>query len=151
MSATHELRRPPLIPFNDHARIEMIGVSAGNARTRIGDHHELTNHLGTVHGGALFTVGEAASGHAFMGALYAAIGQRIGTMMAVVKSAHISFLKPAKGTVEANATLATPMDELLATMEREGRATATVNVSLTNSEGVKVAELSTEWHVRPRR
>lgn len=151
MSLTHEPRRSLVVPFNDQARIELIDKSGGVARTRIGDHHELTNHLGTVHGGALFTVGEAASGHAFMDAVYAAVGEGITTLTAVVKTACINFLKPAKGAVDASATLATPIAEVLAKMETDGRATATVNVTLTNSEGAVVAELIVEWHLRRRR
>lgn len=147
MSSVNESRNSPIVPFNALARVEVLETESGRGRTRIGDCPELSNHLGTVHGGALFTVGDVASG----GALHGALGERAAALFAVVKNATIHFLKPARGAIEASATLVTPIDQVLTAVERDGRTIAIVNVTLTNTEGVVVAEMDLEWYVAPRR
>ena len=150
MPAVDESPKPLVVPFNTHARVEVLEAALGTGRTRIGDFPELTNHFGTVHGGALFTVGEAASGFAFMGALYGASAERAPALIAVVKTATINFLKMAQGSIEAFATLETPIEQVFAAIAQSGRATATVKVILTNPGGVLVAEMIVQWHVRSR-
>ena len=62
---------------------------------------ELTNHVGSQHAGALFTVAETASGAAFVGAF----AERLGEVTPLARSAEISYEKIAKGPIEASARL----------------------------------------------
>jgi len=49
------------VPFHMHARIRVLEAPAGQGCAEIPDLAELKNHLGTVHGGMLFALGEVAA------------------------------------------------------------------------------------------
>ena len=141
-------KRELVVPFNTHVRVEPLPADAGVGATRIPEAPELTNHIGSVHGGALFTVGEAASGRAFVGALVAAFDSGDPGLIPVVKTASIQFLKVARGEISARGSLVTPLQEVLAGLREQGKSTAWVEVQLTDSEGRAVAAMQVEWHVR---
>ena len=139
-----------VVPFNEHARIQFTDTAPGASTARIPDAHELTNHLGTVHGGALFTVAEAASGRAFMetALTYArAAGWDISAFRAVVRNAQIRFRKPARGEISAHARLITPVEQWAEVLQAEGKAVANVSVEVQDASGALVAEMQVEWHV----
>ena len=135
-------------PFNNHARIQTLDAAAGNGATRIGDLPELKNHFGTVHGGALYTVGEVAAARAVLSAL----GEHIAHLHAVTRSARIRYLKAARGAIDARATLSPGLvQEALAAVEQQGHAEVTVEVALTDAQGIVVATMVVDWHIgRPR-
>ena len=83
-------------------RLPRVGVHRPDHRRRGGgdrlpDRAELTNHVGSQHAGALFTVAEAASGAAFLGAF----ADRLAEVTPLARSAEISYEKIAKGPIEA--------------------------------------------------
>ena len=92
---------------------------------------ELTNHVGSQHAGALFTVAETASGAAFVGAF----AERMGDVTPLARSAEISYEKIAKGPIEASATLGVPADEALATLDAEGKVVFPCEIELTDAAG----------------
>jgi acyl-coenzyme A thioesterase PaaI-like protein len=134
-------------PFNNHARVEMLDAPAGEGATRIADLPELKNHFGTVHGGALFTVGEVASARAVM----AALGAHLSSLHAVTRAASIRYLKAARGAVRAQARLKVPIEQSLDDLAHNGRTTLEVDVALHDDDARLVGELSVQWHVAPRR
>jgi uncharacterized protein (TIGR00369 family) len=133
-------------PFNNHARVEMLPAPAGRGSTRMAARPELTNHFGTVHGGALFTLGEVASARAVFGAL----GERLATLHAVTRSAQIRYLRAARGAVTASAEVTSAMDAVDGALERDGRAEVLVRVAIADAEGRVVAEQDVAWHVAHR-
>jgi uncharacterized protein (TIGR00369 family) len=132
------------VPFAGFLGLEITSVAAGEAVVVLPERTELTNHVGSQHAGALFTVAEAASGAAFVGAF----AERMGEVTPLARSAEISYEKIARGPIEARAKLGVPAAEALATLDAEGKVVFPCEVVLTDSDGNRVATASVEWHVR---
>lgn len=137
---------PPrlLVPFAAHARIEPIAVG----RARIPDAHELTNHIGSVHAGALFTLAESASGSAMVGSFSAELS---GGVRPLVRRSEIRFLRVARGEITASARIQEPKAEISERLAQNGRTDFEVVVTLTDPGGEVVAEMDVTWNLaRPR-
>jgi uncharacterized protein (TIGR00369 family) len=132
------------VPYIGHMGIEVTAMSEGEATAVLPDRPELKNHVGSQHAGALFGVAETASGAAFVGAFAA----RMGDVTPLARSAQISYLKVARGPIEAKAKLGTPAAEALATLDADGRVDFSVEVEMTDPEGNTVAAATVDWNVR---
>jgi uncharacterized protein (TIGR00369 family) len=132
------------VPFAGFLGLEITKVAAGEAVVVLPERAELTNHVGSQHAGALFTVAEAASGAAFVGAFV----ERMAEVTPLARSAEISYEKIAKGPIEARSRLAMPADEALATLDSEGKVVFPCEIELFDGEGTKVATATVQWHVR---
>jgi acyl-coenzyme A thioesterase PaaI-like protein len=132
------------VPFAGYLDLNITSVVAGEAVVVLPERAELTNHVGSQHAGALFTVAEAASGAAFVGAF----AERMGEVTPLARSAEISYEKIAKGPIEARARLAMPAEEALATLDSEGKVVFPCEIELVDGEGTRVATATVQWHVR---
>lgn len=132
------------LPLNRHLGVEVLAASPTSAACKLPDREELKNHVGTQHAGALFTVGEAASGACVLGSL----GEHMATVTPLAKRATIEYKKPARGPIVGTATLAEPIAGVLDRLAATGKTTFGVLVSLTDASGLVVAEMNVEWHVR---
>jgi uncharacterized protein (TIGR00369 family) len=132
------------VPFISHLGIEVTEMSEGEATALLPDRPELKNHVGSQHAGALFAVAETASGAAFVGAFAA----RMGDVTPLARSGQISYVKVARGPIEATARLALPAAETLAKLDADGRVDFSVEVELTDGEGATVATATVDWNVR---
>jgi len=132
------------VPFAGHLGLEITRVAEGEADVRLPERVELTNHVGSQHAGALFTVAETASGAAFVGAF----AERLGDVTPLARAAEISYLKIAKGPIEASAKLGVAAAEALATLDEEGKVVFPCEIELTDAAGERVATATVQWHVR---
>jgi uncharacterized protein (TIGR00369 family) len=132
------------VPFAGYLGLEILSISEGEAVARLPKRDELTNHVGSQHAGALFTVAEAASGGAFVGAF----AERLGEVTPLARGAEISYEKIANGPIEARAKLGVPAAEALATLDAEGKVVFPCEIELTDPEGQRVATATVQWHVR---
>lgn len=132
------------VPFAGFLGLEITSVGEGEAVARLPERSELTNHVGSQHAGALFTVAEAASGAAFVGAF----AERMGDVTPLARAAEISYEKIAKGPIDASAKLGVAKDEALATLDAEGKVVFPCEIELTDSSGQRVATATVQWHVR---
>jgi uncharacterized protein (TIGR00369 family) len=132
------------VPFVGHLGLEITSIGEGEARVVLPERQELTNHVGSQHAGALFTVAETASGAAFVGAF----AERLGEVTPLARNAEISYEKIAKGPVEARAKLGVPAAEALATLDAEGKVVFPCEIELTDASGQRVATATVQWHVR---
>lgn len=132
------------VPFAGFLGLEITSVAAGEAVVVLPERAELTNHVGSQHAGALFTVAEAASGAAFVGAF----AERMGDVTPLARSADISYEKIAKGPIEARGKLAVSAEEALATLDADGKVVFPCEIELTDSSGQRVATATVQWHVR---
>ncbi len=132
------------VPFAGYLDLEITSVAEGEAVVVLPERAELTNHVGSQHAGALFTVAEAASGAAFVGAF----ALRMGDVTPLARSAEISYEKIAKGPIEARAKLGVPAADALATLDAEGKVVFPCEVELTDGDGNRVATATVQWHVR---
>jgi uncharacterized protein (TIGR00369 family) len=132
------------VPFAGHLGIEVTSLAEGESVALLPERQELTNHVGSQHAGALFTVAETASGAAFVGAF----AERMGDVTPLARSADIAYEKIAKGPITAQATLGIDKDEALATLDREGKVEFPCQVVLDDAEGTQVGSATINWHVR---
>ena len=132
------------IPFNKYLGLEVVAVADGSGSLRLPDDPNLLNHVGSQHAGALFSVAEAASGAAFIGAFL----ERMGEITPLAKSASIDYRKIAKGPIVATGTLSEEKAALLERLDADGRVEFTIAVSLKDESDVEVATVTVDWHVR---
>src|SRR5688500_15045865 len=132
------------IPFNLHVGLDVAEVGDGRGVIRLPDDERLHNHVGSQHAGALFSAGEAASGGAFVGAF----AERMGEITPLARTAEISYLKLAKGTITATGTLGEAKDSLLERLDADGKVEFPVKVEMTDDNGNTVASMTVSWHVR---
>jgi uncharacterized protein (TIGR00369 family) len=132
------------VPYIGHIGIEVTAMSEGEATALLPERPELLNHVGSQHAGALFSVAETASGAAFVGAF----AVRMGDVTPLARSAEISYLKVARGPIEAKAKLGVPAAEALAALDADGRVDFSVEVEMTDAEGAVVATATVDWNVR---
>jgi acyl-coenzyme A thioesterase PaaI-like protein len=132
------------VPFARHSRVNIDEVADGRAVTSLPFWPDGLNHIGTLHAGALFTVGEAASGAAMAGAF----GPVLTEVKPVAGEASIRHLKSAKGSVLAKALIAGETKALLARLHAEGKVAFPVHVELLDAvNGERLAEMTVQWHV----
>ena len=131
------------VPFAAHARIEVVEVGAGLGIARLQESPEVHNHIGSVHAGALFTLGETASAVAMLGVF----AEQISSIRPVTIEVTISYLKIAKGTLSARARTVLPADQLQNELATQGRATLDVTVDITNERSGMVAQMNAKWTV----
>ncbi|HEX3174443.1 MAG TPA: DUF4442 domain-containing protein [Solirubrobacterales bacterium] len=132
------------VPFAGHLGLEITSVAPGKATVRLPERPELTNHVGSQHAGALFTVAETASGAAFVGAF----AERLGEVTPLARSAEISYERIANGPIEASARLGVPAEQALATLDAEGKVVFPCEIELSDGDGQRVATATVHWHVR---
>jgi uncharacterized protein (TIGR00369 family) len=132
------------VPFAGYLGLEITDVSAGEATVRLPRRADLTNHVGSQHAGALFTVAETASGAAFVGAF----AVRMGEVTPLARSAEIDYLKVANGPITASAKLGVDAAEALAILDAEGKVEFPCEVELSDESGNLVATATVSWHVR---
>lgn len=136
-----------MVPFAGHTGVVIEEVGPGSARTALEQRQETSNHIGSQHAGALFTLGEAASGAAMAGAF----GDVFMEVRPVAARAEIAYLKVAKGKVAATARTGEPVDALRERLDADGKVQFPVRVSIADDAGNEVATMTVEWHVSRRR
>jgi uncharacterized protein (TIGR00369 family) len=132
------------VPFVAHLGLEIGSVGEGEATVRLPERAELTNHVGSQHAGALFTLAETASGAAFVGAF----ADRLAEVTPLARRAEISYEKIATGAIEAAARLGVAKQEAMTTLDADGVVSFPCEVELTDSGGEVVARATVQWHVR---
>ena len=126
------------LPFNRH-----VGLSPRpDGKLQMPDDARLLNHVGTVHAGALFALGEAASGAALLDAL----GAKLAGAVPIVRTARIEFLRPAHGVLVGAGSL--DGEAALARLVADGKADVEVGVDLSDELGTVVARVIVTWALR---
>jgi len=135
-----------VVPFQNHVGVRLLDLSDGTASATLEQSKETSNHIQTQHAGAMFTLGEAASGAAMAGAM----APVIMTVRPVAKDARIAYVKIAKGTLTAHAKTSAPSADLLAELKSVGKVAFEVTIDIRDAEDDTVAEMAVTWHLSQR-
>jgi uncharacterized protein (TIGR00369 family) len=135
------------VPFASYVGVELEKIEKGRAVARLPIRPQGLNHIGTQHAGALFTLGESASGAAMVG-IFAPV---LSEIRPVAAEAAIRYIAPAKGAVRAQASASGDADTLLAAIKTDGKTMFQVSVTMTDEDGTGVAEMTVNWHVSMKR
>ncbi len=130
------------IPFNRFLGLETAPPDSGFLVTLPGS-PDFTNHLNTVHAGALLAVAEAGSG----AYLLKNLGDDSG-YLPVVRRMESKFRKPAYGRISSRASVASgQLEQAAAELKEKGRALITVSVDVVDEKGVTALSSEVEWFV----
>lgn len=115
----------------------------GRASATLPEDVRLTNHIGSQHAGALFTLAETAAS----AAAAAAFGDTLAHLRPLVTGAEISYVAIARGKIHAEAVLDIPASELVAQLQATRRARFDTTVRLTDENSTSVASMTVHWYV----
>jgi acyl-coenzyme A thioesterase PaaI-like protein len=132
------------VPFARHAGVRLTHIEAGVARAEIDQTATSINHIGTQHAGALFTLGEAASG----GSMAGLFADRILNVRPIAGEAQIRYTKLAKGRITAEAKVGGDAAAILSAFERDRRVVFDVSVAMRDEQGNEVATMQVSWTVK---
>lgn len=104
-------------------------------------------HIGTMHGGMLYALGEVAAA-VTMAQLLAADR---ASLYAITRQGEIDYLKPARGAITSACQVAMSRHEILQALEQQRSVDVPVTVTLNDAAGVVVARLSFTWYVARQR
>ena len=135
------------VPFANHVGVKLLEIADGTAIAELDQRDEVSNHIQSMHAGAMFTLGEAASGAAMAGALAPVI---LG-LRPVAATAQIAYLKVAIGTLTAHAKTSQLGADLMAQIKADGKALFDVVVDIRDEGGDSVVEMTVNWHVSAAR
>lgn len=138
------------VPFARTLGIEFVEVAPeadGGVRAvvRLPDTPATHNHVGGPHAGAMFTLGETASGAVVL----AAFGQLLDRAVPLAVRAEIAYRKLALGAVRATARLARPASEVVAELESGQRPEFGVEVEIATEDGTPTSTMTVIWTLRP--
>jgi len=130
------------LPFN-----KLIGINLSSDTEyllSLDDIENYTNHLGTVHASALFSLAEATSGHF----LIINFPEFDSELIAVVRQVEVKYKKPAKGQVNSTAILTdNTIDEIKEQLRTRKRASVRLKIELYDINKINVMTGIFEWFV----
>lgn len=135
------------VPFAAHVGVELDSIGDGEGTARLPAQPHGLNHVGTQHAGALFTLGETASGIAMAGA-FAPV---LLSVRPVAAAAHTAYLAPARGPITARARIDGAPEALREELGAKGKVRFRIDVTLSDEAGVDVATMQVDWHVSQNR
>ena len=146
MNPVYEIIRAQLsqsVPFAQHTGVELVMLGDGEAEAKLEQNVNTINHIGSQHAGALYTLGETASGAAMAGAF---AGELLN-VRPVASGATVKYAKVAKGTITAQARTKEKASKLRNDLETDGKAVFEVDVHFRDDRGEEVANMTVGWHV----
>ena len=132
-----------VVPFAAYVGVEITEIGEGTATTILTQSQNTSNHIATMHAGALFTLAEAASGAAMAGMFL----DRLAGLRPVAASSTIDYVKPARGAITAYAKVDGTKPALLTALESEGKVRFPITVRMEDANGREVARMTVDWHV----
>lgn len=132
------------VPFAGYTGVVLEEISPERGVASLAKRGEVENHIQTMHAGAMFTLGEAASGAALGGVL----ADQLLVARPVAANASIKYVKTAKTDLTATAIASMPAAEALQTLNDEGKVMFDINVDIRDAEENTCAEMTVAWHVK---
>ncbi|GJF34811.1 DUF4442 domain-containing protein [Kitasatospora sp. NE20-6] len=133
------------VPMARTLKLEYLETSPERAVLRLPDQPEFHNHVAGPHAGAMFTLGESASGCIVL----ATFGEQLSRAVPLAVKAEIGYKKLAMGAVTATATLGRPAAEIVAELDRGERPEFPVAVEITRADGAVTGVMTITWTLRP--
>jgi acyl-coenzyme A thioesterase PaaI-like protein len=133
------------VPMVRTLNLEFLQTTPEKAVVALPDQSDFHNHVGGPHAGAMFTLGESASGAIVL----AAFGEQLARAVPLAVRAEIAYKKLAMGTVTATATLGRPAAEVVAELDAGERPEFPVAIEIRRADGAVTGEMTVVWTLRP--
>ena len=131
------------LPFNQHIGLKLTQHEGQEVICLEPDAYH-RNHVGTIHAGALYSLAEAASGHALLNR----IDLKPDETTAVLRSAKVKYRKPATERLIALASVdESTVSACAQQLEAKGRAFIDVHVRVLSGENDEVFAGEFSWFV----
>lgn len=136
---------PTLVPMVGTLSLEWVSLTRETAVMRLPDQQPYHNHIGGPHAGAMFTLGESASGAIVM----ANFGDQLDRLVPLAVEAKIRYLKVAMGPVTARAQLDRPLADITAEIEAgTKRPEFAVDIVITDEAGTETGAMTVLWTLK---
>ncbi|MHC0434204.1 DUF4442 domain-containing protein [Streptomyces sp. O3] len=135
------------VPMARTLNLEFVETAPERAVLRLPDQPDYHNHVGGPHAGAMFTLGESASGAIVL----AAFGAQLSRAVPLAVSADIAYKKLAMGPVTATATLGRPAADVVAELDAGQRPEFPVAIAIEDEAGTVTGEMTVLWTLKPNR
>ncbi|MFF5160321.1 DUF4442 domain-containing protein [Streptomyces sp. NPDC000348] len=133
------------VPMARTLNLRFLETTPERAVVALPDQADYHNHVGGPHAGAMFTLGESASGAIVL----AAFGDQLARAVPLAVRAEIAYKKLAMGQVTATATLGRPAAEVVAELDAGVRPEFPVAVAVRREDGAVTGEMTVVWTLRP--
>lgn len=133
------------VPMARTLHLEFLETTPEKAVVSMPDQGEYHNHVGGPHAGAMFTLGETASGSIVL----AAFGDQLSRAVPLAVKAEIAYKKLAMGAVTATATLGRPATDVVAELDAGERPEFPVTIEIRRADGAVTGEMTVVWTLRP--
>nr|WP_244302457.1 DUF4442 domain-containing protein [Streptomyces viridosporus] len=133
------------VPMARTLNLQFLETTPERAVVALPDQGDYHNHVGGPHAGAMFTLGESASGAIVL----AAFGDQLSRAVPLAVRAEIAYRKLAMGPVTATATLGRPAAEVVAELDAGRRPEFPVTVAIRREDGAVTGEMNVVWILRP--
>lgn len=133
------------VPMARTLGLQFLETTPERAVVALPDQADYHNHVGGPHAGAMFTLGESASGAIVL----AAFGDQLARAVPLAVRAEIAYKKLAMGPVTATATLGRPAAEVVAELDEGHRPEFPVSIAIRREDGAVTGEMTVVWTLRP--
>ncbi|MDX3643340.1 DUF4442 domain-containing protein [Streptomyces sp. MB09-02B] len=133
------------VPMARTLKLEFLETTPDKAVVALPDEGDFHNHVGGPHAGAMFTLGETASGAVVL----AAFGDQLSRAVPLAVRAEIAYRKLAMGPVTATATLGRSAAEVVAELDAGQRPEFPVTIAIRRADGAVTGEMTVVWTLRP--
>lgn len=133
------------VPMARTLNLQFLETTPDKAVVALPDQSDYHNHVGGPHAGAMFTLGESASGAIVL----AAFGGQLSRAVPLAVSAEIAYKKLAMGAVTATATLGRPAAEVVAELDAGERPEFPVTIEIQRGDGAVTGVMTVVWTLRP--
>ncbi len=138
---------PQVVPMVGTLALEFEDLQPQRAVMVLPDQAPYHNHVAGPHAGAMFTLGESASG----ALVFVNFGDRMGEATPLAVEATIRYLKFAKGRVTATATMDRDPADVIAELDDGKRPEFAVEIALTTDDGTQTGAMTVLWTLKPNR
>jgi len=129
-------------PFNSHLKTRMLEWTPLSARVELKMHRGVKNHVGSIHAGALFTLGESVAG------LVIIKNFSFKKYRPIMRDVSVDFLKQARGDVYAVVkTTQSEIDRVKKDVDKEPQILPMETNIFDGASGL-VAKVRTTWQVK---
>lgn len=135
------------VPMVKTLSLEFLEFDGTTAVLKLPDQQPYHNHIGGPHAGAMFTLGESASGAIVIGSF----GDKLAEATPLAMKAEIRYLKVAMGDITATATMSRSVEDVLAELADGKRPEFDVNIVLQDAAGTETGQMMVRWTLKPNK
>jgi acyl-coenzyme A thioesterase PaaI-like protein len=135
---------PTLVPMVGTLDLEFVELDERTAVLRLPDQKPYQNHIGGPHAGAMFTLGESASGALVLGNF----ADHLAVVTPLAVEANIAYKKVAMGPVVATAVMTREVPDILAELDGGSRPEFRVDITIATEDGTVTGEMYVLWTLK---